>query len=328
VPPLVRGTSSLRRAAQLQPNIGWICAVRLLAAIGLVAAILFVPFNRPVSSMGVTEWADTRIIRAECPGFIESVFTADNDSVQGGQLLVELRNDEALSDLAAAQDAFNGQLLRTRISYARAEVGAYQAEYARAKALETMYKDQLRYVSTLHVRAPQTGRVSNRLLSNSKGKFIRTGEEILRLGRSDGYDVKIAVSQPLEPHFRTALQKEVIVRVVGRPKLYRGRLVRVEAKANREIYHPALTALAGGPLAVRQTDAPDPKNDSHELAEPHFMATARIETSDSLQPGEIAKVTFWSQERSTLWQETQRQVTRWIRDLIEKRTEISAGPGK
>ena len=230
-PPMVRAVHSLRRTTQLQPGTAWTFAVRLLAAIGLVGAVLFVPFKRPVSSMGIVEWADTRVIRAECPGFVESVFAADDDLVESGQLLVDLRNDEAVSELAAAQDALNGQLLRARMAYTRAEVGAYQAEYARVTAFETTYKDQRRYVSTLQVRAPQTGRVANRLLSDSEGKFIRTGEEILRLGRSDGYDIKVAVSQQQEPHFRTTLQKAVVVRVIGRAKAYDGRLIRVEAKA-------------------------------------------------------------------------------------------------
>lgn len=319
-PPLIRMAHSLTRSSHFQPKTGWTFVARLVTAVGLVGAALFVPFKRPVSSTGVVEWADTRVVRADCPGFVEAVFAADNEPVKNGQPLVDLRNDEAISELAAAKDALNEQLLRARTAYARTEVGAYQAEQARVTAFDTAYKDQRRYVSTLHVRAPQAGRIANRLLSNSEGKFIRTGEEILRLGRSDGYDIKIAVSQPQEPHFRNALQEAVAVRVVGRSKSYHGRLIRVEAKASREIYHPALTALAGGSLGVRQTDVPDKKNDSHELADPHFMATVRLEASDPLQPGEIAKVAFWSEQRVTLWQEAQNLVTRWIRGLVERRT--------
>ena len=45
-----------------------------------------------------------------------------------------------------------------------------------------------------------------------------------------------------------------------------------------------------------------------------------IEASDPLQPGEMARLTFWSDQRVTLWQETQNLVTRWIRGLVERRT--------
>jgi putative peptide zinc metalloprotease protein len=318
-PPLARAPRRLPRSAGLHPKAAWTFAVRLFTVVGLLAAALFVPFKRPVSSTGVVEWADTRVVCADCPGFIENVYVADDDFVQAGQLLVDLRNDEALSELAAARDALNEQVLRARTAYARTEVGAYQAEQARVSAFETAYNDQRRYVSTLQVRAPQAGRVANRLLPNSQGKFFRTGDELLRLGRPSGYDIKVAVSQPQEPHFRTALQKAVKVHIMGRAKTYDGRLIRVEAKASREIYHPALTAMAGGPVAVRQTDVPEKKSDSHELAEPHFMATARIEASDALQPGEIARLTFWSDQRVTLWQETRNLISRWIGWLIERR---------
>jgi putative peptide zinc metalloprotease protein len=318
-PPLVRAARRLPRSAGLQPKTAWTFAIRLFAVIGLVAAALFVPFKRPVSSTGVVEWADTRVVRADCPGFIENIYVADDDFVQAGQLLIDLRNDEAVSELAAARDALNEQVLRARTAYARTEVGAYQAEQARVSAFETAYNDQRRYVSTLQVRASQAGRVANRQLSNSQGKFFRTGDELLRLGKPNGYDIKIAVSQSQEPHFRTALQKAVKAHIVGRAKTYDGRLVRVEAKASREIYHPALTAMAGGPVAVRQTEVPDKRSDSHELAEAHFMATAHIEASDALQPGEIARLTFWSDQRVTLWQETQNLISRWIGGLVERR---------
>ncbi len=292
----------------------------ILAA--LVAGALFVPFQRSVSSPGVVELADTRVLRAECPGFVERIHVADGDAVSEGQLLIELHNDEAASELARSRIELQQQELRARVAYARGEIAASQAEQAKAESLRATVANLESYVATLQIRAPFAGRVTNRQLAQMPGAFLKAGDEVLQLGRSDGSEVKIAVSEEQEPHFRAAVEQPMQVRIAGRAAAFSAVLTRMEARASRGLVHPALTALAGGPLDLRRTDAEahDDANraEQYELARPHFTAVARLDAANSFGIGEMARVKFQSTRRVTLWSELQRAVDRWLERYAQR----------
>ncbi len=292
----------------------------ILAAI--VAGALVVPFHRSVSSPGVVELADTRVLRAECPGFVEKIHVADGDAVSEGQLLVELRNDEAASDLARSRIELKQQELRARVAYTRGEIAASQAEQAKAESLRTAVANHESFVATLQIRAPFAGRVTNRQLAQMPGAFLKAGDEVLQLGRADGSEVKIAVSEEQEPHFRAAVEQPMKVRIAGRSGVFPAVLARVEARGSRALVHPALTALAGGPLDLRRTDAEAhddaSRGDQYELARPHFTAVARLDAADSFGIGEMARVKFQSTRRVTLWSELQRAADRWLERYAQR----------
>ena len=86
--------------------------------------------------------------------------------------------------------------------------------------------------------------------------------------------------------------------------------------------HPALTALSGGLLPLRRTDAEsqdDPNRATqYELASPHFTAVARLDTAAAFGIGEMARVKFRSTRRVTLWSEVQRTVDRWLERYTQR----------
>jgi putative peptide zinc metalloprotease protein len=295
----------------------WLRAgLRAALLLGVSAGVLFVPFHRSVSSPGVVELADTRTLRAECPGFVEKVHVLDGESVREGQLLLELGNDEAASLLAKSRVDLARQELRARIAYQRGDVPEFQAEQAKADALRTTVENHESYLATLQIRAPMDGRVTGHRLAQMQGVFIESGGELCRIGRGDGSDVKLAVAQADEPHLRAALNQPLRVKIEGRGAVLDATLLRVEARATRELINPALTALAGGPLALRRNeDARGSGRESpeYELAEPHFNATARLATDKPLGIGEMARVKFRSPRTATLWGEMQGAFGRWIK---------------
>ena len=93
---------------------------RLVAATlaALIAALIFVPWHRSVSSDGVIELGETQVLRAECPGFVVHEYVQDGEIVTEGQLLLDLSNDEAASDLTGRRLAVEQQDLRVRKSAA------------------------------------------------------------------------------------------------------------------------------------------------------------------------------------------------------------------
>ena len=238
---------------------------------------------------------------------------------EAGALLMELRNEEVVSAIEKSRRELEAQEVRTRIAYARRDVAEYQAEMAKVDGLQKAMKENESYAGTLKVRAPIAGRVSSRTLNQALGAYIQRGEEILKIGEATGRDVRLALGQDAEPHFKAALHRRVSVRIEGRGGTFSARLERLDGNASRTLPHAALTALAGGPLAVQRVqddDAPQSQGQlRHELTEPHFGATVRMlsASASDLADGELARVRFRSPEKVTLWGELRGAIARWMR---------------
>ena len=201
-------------------------------------------------------------------------------------------------------------------------VGAREGD-ARAKfLLRKTVANHESYIATMQIRAPFAGRVTNRQLPQMAGAFLKTGDEVVQIGRADGSEVKIAVSEEQEPHFRTAVEKPVRVRIVGRGGDFPAVLTRVEARASRGLVHPALTAVAGGPLALRRAEGESAgeqdRKAQFELARPHFTAIAHLDAAEGFSVGEMARVRLRSTRTVTVWSELQRVVDRWLGKYTER----------
>lgn len=297
-------------------------ALRFGLFVVICAAILFVPWHRTVSSDGVIEMADTQSLRAECPGFVKKEFVKDGDMVSEGQLLVELQNDEAAFDLVRSRLTLAQQELRTRLAYTRGDVASFQAEQSKTEALRKSTAEKERYLGSLQIKAPITGRVTSQRMGKRDGVFFKQGDEILQIGRADSSEVKLAINERNEPHFREAINQPLKIRIFGRGVTLSGQLERIEARASRENIHPALMASAGGPLALRQTSSASQSSSekpAYELAEPHFTAIAGVTDGNSLAPGEMARVKFRSAQTVNLWSEAQSAAARWLRQYATQK---------
>ena len=291
---------------------------RLALAALLIGGLLLIPLRRSISSPAVVELADTAVLRAECPGFVQAVHVHDGDTVEAGALLVELRNDDAVADFERSKLDLAQQELKARIAYTRGELPLFQAENAKTESLRATVANRENYLATLKIHAPFAGRITGRKLEQMLGSFLRTGDEIAQFGRADACDVKIALDQESAAHFRESVGKPLRVLIEGRRQIFDATLTRMESRATRELIHPALTAIAGGPLALRHADEPSPETaheaaGGFELAEPHFIAVARLATHDALAAGQIARVKLRSVRGVTLWDSAQAAFARWLK---------------
>jgi len=315
--PLGRFVSSLIAAIRAGTGRWSALLLRTGGLAAVVAAVIFVPWHRSVTGDGVVELAETQVLRAECPGFVLRELVQDGETVAAGQLLLELGNDEAAAELAGRRLALEQQELRARLAYTRDDVAAFQSEQTKSEALRKEIVEREKYLGTLQIRAPFAGQVTNRRLGQLDGVFFRSGEEVLRFGQAAEREVKVAVSERDEPHFRVSLDQPLSVRIAGRGTALSGQLARVEARATRDPVHPALTALAGGPLAMRRAEEAAPGDSrqapAYELADPYFTAIVRLAAGAPLAPGEMARVRFRSQRSSALWSEMQARFARWLR---------------
>jgi hypothetical protein len=84
------------------------------------------------------------------------------------------------------------------------------------------------------------------------------------------------------------------------------------------LIHPALTAVAGGPLALRHAEDPSPDSvregaSGFELAEPHIVALARLATAEAMNAGQLARVKLRSERGVTPWESAQGAFARWLK---------------
>ena len=99
--------------------------------------------------------------------------------------------------------------------------------------------------------------------------------------------------------------------------VFPAKLTRVESRATRELIDPALTALGGGPLAVRHVEeeaSGDARQSAeYELAEPHFVALARLASEQPFCAGQMARVKLHSTRSVNLWELAQGRLARWLK---------------
>ncbi len=328
--PLTRTAQMLVSAIRSGSSGWWTLLGRLALGGGLAAALLFIPWKRSVSEPAVIGLAEEETLRAECPGFVERVLVQDGAEVAEGALLLELRNDEAASQLTRARQELQQQELRARLAYTRQDVATFQAETAKSASLRDSVAQQESYLATLQVRAPFAGRVTNRHLAAMGGVFLKSGEEIIRIGRAGGSEIKIAVSEHNEPHFRAALGQPLTLRLGGRGRTLHATLTRLDAHASREVTWPALTMLTGGLVALRKTEAgseeldplsPKGSSPGYELAEPFFTGTAQVASENlALLPGETGQVCFRASAAVNLWQELSTGLDHWMAKYLHRAT--------
>jgi len=268
----------------------------------LVAAI---PVRQSIMVPGVVQPEGMTPVRVECPGFLRELLVAPGDPVEAGQLLARIENPEELSRL---------RVLQTSALIAEAEAHAHRLK--RESQLEARKSEDVRslklraderaaYCETMNIRAPVSGIVIGRDTKNLPGSFLEPGFELFGIGSPTGREVQIFIPEDYGRHLQGRPGDKVTVFLKNHSQTRTGVLLRIEARAGREIRHPEVTALAGGPLAVRkkESDTPDkPDSSGMELVDPHFVATVLLDPSRSghLRGGETSLARLHSSKTEPL----------------------------
>lgn len=225
---------------------------RLAALILVLGALLgFIRINPTAKALAVVEYEDEDTLRAGMMALVTAVHVAEGDQVEEGDLLVELSNpdeeaarDQLVLELAEAR-------VRARRHYQTNELAAYQAELEVIRGLEQKLEESNRYLAAARVIAPRSGRVVARHLPSLPGRWVRTGDEILSLVGSDKMELLLSIRQEDIGEVVELIDREIRLRLRGRPGEAIGKLERIESRATPAVPHPALAASHGGPLALK-----------------------------------------------------------------------------
>ena len=209
----------------------------------------------------------------------------DGQRVEAGDLLFELTNDELANELLDLEIAWQESEVRRVAAVNAGKLGEAQIELGQQAAIEQRLREREREVSSLRVRAPQSGFVVARRLHERINTFVKIGDELCVIGEETAKEVILAIDQAM---LRRVESGQVLsVRTTG-GAAFAGRLCRLTPRATTNAPHPSLCTVNGGPLANLSVMENDANDESPPLVEPVLDARLALdaETSRKLAAGQ------------------------------------------
>lgn len=284
--------SWIKKIKAIKPPSKLAC-LRGILIIGALPLLFWLPIHPYITTPGTIEPLDMPAVRVECPGFLEKVFVESGDTVKQGQILARLSNPEELAKL---------EVLNTQAQIASAQAHHFrqnrepQLEARKSEELQSLQsqiQERRAYCASLELKAPIAGKILTRNLDQLVGSFLVKGQELLTIGSDSERVVKIIILEENAQMLTGKPGDPIRVFLKGRGHVLISTIKRIEPSASREIRFENLTALAGGPLAVRKKEKSHSETETApasgmELVEPHFTVIATLKADDAreLRSGE------------------------------------------
>ena len=172
----------------------WLTPVRLgLAAAGVVFLIFAPIWPDTVAGRFSVEPTRRAVIRAELPGWVESVFVREGAQVSAGTPLLRLRNLSLDSDAARAQaDLAMATHRATQAELRYSSFGSAERERQRLQARSRILSEEL---GKLDVVSPLAGIIVTPRLHDLQGAYLKEGAEIAEVDDLSSVRVRIFIPQ-------------------------------------------------------------------------------------------------------------------------------------
>ena len=295
----------------------WIVAAGALSVVAFVAFLLTRPST--VRTCGIIEYSPPTIVRSASPGLVHEMKVHNGETVQPGQVIAVIENEDLKTDLATVRNQIEQSRLQQRILRQTEETAKMQAEVAKSQSLQKKELEIQHQVDGLIVRAPVAGQIVAHNLDSLPGRYLSVGDEIVVIGNEEHKEVILAVAQNDISSFVSQRGQAVKVRVTGdEDGAFTARLTKIDPRASTKPPHAALGADAGGPLPVTpKHDSSDSKKPENELLTPCFSGTVLLSEPQSLhlRTGQRVTVLFRSAEQSWAGSLVMR-VRQWIDDRL------------
>lgn len=277
----------------------------------------WLPWPGMLSTPGIVDYQDVGVIRSRTAGFVTAVHVRDGQSVVEGALLLELRNEELAHELRAMELEIRQSDVQRHIAQQQGRAGESQVLERNRRALEERLAELQRRSAGLQLRAPSSGRVVARNIDQLVSTYVKEGEALFTVGDDTKKELVVSIAQDQLEQVSQHIGKSVRFRVGARPAEH-GVLERIDPRATRELWHPALGADTGGPLAVSEAIHADGSREVR-LVEPRFRAVIKFdsETCRNLPCGEQGHAMLGRRHvpfGQYLWW----LCTQWIRDCLRE----------
>lgn len=272
--------------ARIRRDDGWPAIRRrttTVAALALLAVGWLLAMPSPVGRRVpvVVGYRDEQIARAATNGFVVAVPVEAGQRVRAGDVLIEMDDpDLRVQREHVALDAEASRLRVRRLSR-EGQTALASAERDRYEGLLRSLAELDRQLESLRIRAQRDGTVCSRSPQRWLGRFVRRGDMLMSIGEEgakellasiDGSDLAAYLQavehhQPCQVRLRGGQRLTVIP---GAP----------QPRVRQAIPHPALAALAGGPLAV-EPHREAAGGDRYRLISPRSESRSLLPEEDS-----------------------------------------------
>ena len=172
------------------------------------------------------------------------------------------------------------------------ELSQSAAESENAESLRRQLIELDQQIEGLDVVAARGGLVVGPQIDNLKGRFVKRGDELLRVSDPQEKELLASVAESDMQAYQTAALQAVAAHVRLRGgTTFTAVPASLRPRAKRSLPHPALAATVGGPLPVE----PSPnENEKVRVVEPQMESLTKLDpvTSVEVQAGQIGTMTI------------------------------------
>ncbi|MBL8829130.1 MAG: efflux RND transporter periplasmic adaptor subunit [Planctomycetaceae bacterium] len=310
-----------RRARRRQVLATATVAIVLTAFVGWLAS------PARVESPAVVEYAPLTLLRADADGFVESVTVKAGETVERGQTVMLIRNDDLTRELQQLNSQRAQTAIQARLHLQQNELTQHQALLAKLTALDEQVTERHRQCDALTVKATSPGTIVTRDLMTLVGRYVRQGDVLVAIGDDEQKELIVSVAAEDEAEYVARQDQSVdAYRAMSLDRTAVGRLTQLEPRARYELPHEALGANSGGPIVVRSVarDSIHSEEISFKSLEPRLIAKVSLDraTSRSVRAGERVSVAFYAVEQSWArrWIDA---LSRYVRQLAHYESQVS-----
>ncbi len=246
----------------------------------------YVPYVQRVQLATVVDYDQVVSVRASVPGFVREIRVHCGQEVLPGDVLLTLENTDITARQTEAKLAVQQSKLDAVRFHLQGQIASYQVEKENQASLSKRLAELSEQCESLVVVASERGTILSRTIADLQGRWINAGEELVLLGDDQNRQLSAVVPQCDIAAVRAAIGKNVDVHIwgtgasLGGERLL-GRIDSVAPRGSIDVQYPALSAMAGGPLAIkarknRDADGPSGGKSAWQLLEPHFVAEVSI----------------------------------------------------
>ena len=245
-------------------------ALSVLAALTLIRWPLRVVGHEPVFR---PLWRAE--VRPTIPGVVDRVFVAEGQTLERGEPVAQLRDDELRAEHAAALAAIEGARLAAAAAASRGDAADEQLHGLRGDILRRDAELLDRHIRSAVVRSPVGGVVLTARPEDRVGTRVDAGDLLAIVGRTDSLELELSVEQRDVTRVRPG--DEVRLRVTAMPQqTFTGRVRSIAALPSGEdgqVWFPVRAVVAN----------PD------GLLRPGMAAYARVLTAPTSTLGRILR---------------------------------------
>ena len=273
---------------------------RIVALIAMVVTVVTgllnnVPWPMRIEAPAIVEYSVPVSIRATGSGRVVDVNVASGQTVRAGDLLLVQENRELVGRVATLRLQIEQIEIRERRFQQKSQLASRQAESEQRHALEVELTAKESELSELEIRASHSGIIDHPDLLSLEGRFLKAGDEVLRITTESNKELRVAIAQQDFDYFSHQIGARLRVRIAGLP-VVEGRLEKIVPRASLTLIDPAFASVYGGSLPVRSTRDREEKrstsNEGYELLTPCLEGVVSIDAIEScrLRAGQRAFV--------------------------------------